>query len=427
MPSVYNLKIKATLDTSQVQQQLNKLKVPGSGGGGGGTIRGNADANKEIVNAAKAINLGKIAAGFNLFSHELENLSKAMGGNGLVSKFADLASGANQAITAFRAFGAAGGVAITALNLFAAELNKANTWREGYRDRARYAGTELEKYERADKADAARREFRASTNLDFDIETLRKVIADKDAERRGMLEVEQKYSAAVAGESAATAWMEARFGKGWNSMKADELYGRRQNVEADLEDYRQRLQIALEVAEEWKSGAEKWKAELAELESQRNLFANRDHASRRDEIVENEDWNAAAEMLQAAQSTIAELRGRVEKGQTLSDKEMSSLEAAFKEEDFWTRVMPSAEDMMNGILGAMGLVGQSAEQKQEELELPSWLDGMDERTNDWFHSIGGSIGGENNIQNQEFQLMQEITRLVRNIDQTQTQMNSAIQ
>lgn len=414
MPSQYNLNIKARLDTTQVQQELKNLKLPGNGGGGGTSpgSGGAGRANKEIVDAARAVNLGKIASGFNLFSRELENLSKAMGGNGLVSKFADLASGANEAITAFRAFGVAGGVAVTALNLFAAELNRANAWREGYRNRARDAGTELEKYERADKEAAARREFRASTNLDFDIETLRKVIADKDAERRGMLEVEQKYSAAVAGESGATAWMEARFGRGWNSMKADELYGRRQNVEADLEDYRQRLQIALEVAEEWKAGAEKWKTELNELARQKEVFEGRDRQNRRDEIMSAEDWNSAAEIVQSAQATIAELRGRVDKGQTLTGDELSRLTTAFNDVDFWSSAF-SAGDLFKGALGALGLDSDMKESAQEEKELPSWLGEMAGNTDDWFHNIGGSLGGENSIQADNHRILKEIERLLR--------------
>jgi hypothetical protein len=60
-----------------------------------------------------------------------------------------------------------------------------------------------------------------------------------------------------------------------------------------------------------------------------------------------------------------------------------------------------------------GVLDQDATMKSQGKDLPDWLDGVEERTDDWFHSIGGSIGGEGNIQNDEYRVLQEIERLVR--------------
>ena len=119
MPSQYNLKIKATLDTSQVRQELQNLRLPGNGGGGGGGS-GGSGASAEIESAAKKVNLGALHRGLSRLSRSLEEHADRISGvqGKYIRSLADTLSYASNAISNIKAFGPAMGSLISAMQVY---------------------------------------------------------------------------------------------------------------------------------------------------------------------------------------------------------------------------------------------------------------------------------------------------------------------
>lgn len=508
MPSQYNLKIKATLDTSQVQQQLNRLKVPGSGGGGG-TIRGNADANSEIVNAARKINLGALASGFNLLSREMNKLSQTLGGDGLTKRIGDLAQSANGAIAAFRAFGAPGAaiyVAMEAINAWADSVMKSvDTYnqaaaviariggeRRDEKAQERYAGmSDKELTEARDRAKAALEDARNkeievanvakrmgeiangfalrgklsradelnarakgamsnAANRTSEAKSILSMIEAAMAKRKSEPEIDYTAEGAAALDkffdsirnwaemseseyndySAAAADAEDRL-RGFASM-IDEGITLTAEQQRRIEELTETYSTAKERMEQYERRREQLEAERARQEEMEKAERERESARYKEAINQQNKFFGNIEFDE-------QLGVYANQVGNLSDKQRASMErkrSGYEAENKQMRRDASLgievdlnkfQENMRRIADITNVLDQDQSAKSKGGDLPSWLDGMDQRTDDWFHNIGGSVGGENNIQNQEFQLMQELTRLVRNIDQTQTQMNSAIQ
>lgn len=120
MPSQYNLRIKATLDDSDVK---NKLKGLGSGGGGapapGG---GSAKPSQNVERAALAVNAAALARSLNILGREFDEISKNLGsGGGLakgISEFSRTMSNVTMLGRSLGGFGVALGLATEAVRLW---------------------------------------------------------------------------------------------------------------------------------------------------------------------------------------------------------------------------------------------------------------------------------------------------------------------
>lgn len=406
MPSQYNLNIKAKLDTSQVQQALKNLKLPGNGGGGGGPGGGgNGSANKEIEDAAKKVNLGALAGGFNRLTGTLNSLSSNMTGAGqkLIQTFSEVTSTTASAITNIRSFGPAVGTAITALELFAKAVGASTEQRRkgatGLADLAYQEGAEERAKNMAEaKAnisgyglDSARREL-----AKLEAET-----ADKRTERNEARdELRMALEHMAGGGKGAESWV--------RTARAN--YDTKQNALSFNEEVIDHLRAKIKELEE----AEERAAEEAERTSRafleqseatheagESLKANRAEELRQRGILESGDATAMGEELSRVNGVIAELEGLF----TLSKDQQAQLAEAYRQQDFWTNAI---KDVTPG-----PETPTDKEEEEKRKEIPSWLDGFEDRTNDFFHGIGGSLGGENSLQNDEYRVLQEMERLLR--------------
>ena len=507
MPSQYNLRIKATLDTSQVRQELQSLRLPGNGGGGGGGggSGGGAGggASAEIEKAAKTVNLRAISAGFRLFSRELENLSAAMGGNGLVSKIGDFAHATTEAITAFRAFGAAGAIAVTALNAFTSILQNFAQNRQVAKNLGTALGVESKEItSTTDKEDAR---HLASGDLG-ELQRARQTLLDQIAEQEtkvsylkylGEYAVQEQNAlsgniATAAGESL---WG-AVTGNKTSREKSEQATADISAAKDALAGMKRRLEALDNAIAEVTSATEKnARAEQEAADAAARLSQERQAtltqqtadiiANRKGELalradVENQDVDALQSRLQevtrnietlenmgplseglqrflqqsysmqdnltsvlndkaASHASAIEYQNRyfgnlafnkqlgvyAEQAGSLTDKQRESMErrrAQLEKENAELRKRAEAgeeidltkfQENARRIDSIAGVLDQDATMKSQGKDLPDWLDGVEERTDDWFHSIGGSIGGEGNIQNDEYRVLQEIERLVR--------------
>lgn len=189
MPSVYNLKIKASLDTSQVQQQLNKLKVPGSGGGGarGGTL----GASKNIESAAMTVNFAALSRVINTLGNDFADISNNLGNSGLARSISETTKSLSDAMMAYRMMGRFGAALVTATEIlkgWSAEVKNAKNWQ--------HEGKEtVEEVDRRREREAYFEEYRQMSDPDRNARRreLTTYLSESDAEIRDLgLELSQK-------------------------------------------------------------------------------------------------------------------------------------------------------------------------------------------------------------------------------------------
>lgn len=445
----YPLRIKASIDTSQVERQLKNIKHAPSLSGGG--EKGQAQANKEITAAAQKINLGALASGFNRVGRQLEGFADKIGGvqGDFLKGFSSLSSTVGSITRNFQQFGGPLGSLVTALQIYAEataivaeKQQKAAAAMMEISEIRLGRSTENVEKQRTDRIKNASveelQESLASANARVEGATRRR---DK-AEEEVILAQETLHGNSVAVGARAGAWMRRNLpltetlGIGDELANSENLLDsakkERESAEADLQEqirirdqYAEALARATEARQQEADQTAKQNAEQAAKNAQRqdtlatqteNIIAARSGELSLRKDVESGDIGALQSRFESVQQNIATL----ENMGPLSEGLQSLLKESYSMQDYLTGVL---DDLAPDRTGE---TEEKEEEEKEEKELPSWLDGMDARTDDWFHSIGGSVGGEN-IQNQELQLMQEMTRLVRSIDQTQTQMNRAIQ
>ena len=408
MPSQYNLNIKAKLDTSQVQQALKNLKLPGNGGGGGGPGGGgNGSANKEITDAARKVNLGALAAGFNRLTGTLNTLSASMTGEGqrIIQTFSEVTSTTSSAIQNVRSFGMVAGTAVTALELFSRVLaERANDMRIGAR--ARETARSISDSEISSNPQAEVRKHIESGNLDEirDVVAVLRTRLKENEENVDRAKSSLEYKSQAQDDQGTLGWIGENAGKflGLAPEGYQTLAQQTQNAQEDYD------KATLANAENSKAAADATTAREAEEEAAKNaqrqatLATQTENiiAARRGELslrkdVENGDIGALQSRLESVQQNIATL----ESMGPLSENLQSLLQQSYSMQDYLTGTIDS-------------LKKEDSEKKEEKKDLPSWLDGFEDRTNDFFHSIGGSLG-ENTLQNDEYRVLQEIERLVR--------------
>lgn len=424
MPSQYNLKLRATLDTTQVQQALKNLKLPGNGGGGGGPGGGGAgQANKEITDAARKVNLGALASGFNRLTGTLNTLSASMTGEGqrIIQTFSEVTSTTSSAIQNVRSFGMVAGTAVTALELFSRVLaERANDMRIGAR--ARETARSISDSEISSNPQAEVRKHIESGNLDEIrnvVATLRTRLKENEA-NVDRAKSSMDYKSQAQADQGTLGWIGENAGKflglapeGYQTLvqqtkNAQEDYDKATAELADTRSLLAEAERALANAENSKAAADATAAREAEEEAAKNaqrqetLAAQTENiiAARRGELslrkdVENGDIGALQSRLESVQQNIATL----ESMGPLSENLQSLLQQSYSMQDYLTGTIDSLKE-------------KDSETKEEKKDLPSWLDGFEDRTNDFFHSIGGSLG-ENTLQNDEYRVLQEIERLVR--------------
>lgn len=486
----YPLRIKATLDTSQVQQQLNNLKVPGSGGAGGG-------ASAEIEKAAKTVNLRALASGFNLLSREMNKLSQTLGGDGLTKRIGDLAQSANGAITAFKAFGAPGAaiyVAMEAINAWADSVMKSvDTYNQAAAVIARIAGERRvekaqERYagmsdkELTEARDRAKAALEDAKNKEIEVANVAKRMGEiaNGLALRGKLSRADELNAEARSSlsTAATKTADARStlavidaelskrkgdvipevdytGQGmdalqkffdsirnWAEMSEDEY----NEIAASAADAESKLRRFAEIIEGGFSITEAQQRQIEELtevyktakdrmdQYERRRAQLEEERARREEM-EQEQQKRSEALHDASMAGQRRFFDRIDfdnqlgvyAGQagSLTDRQRESMErrrAQLEKENAELRQRSEAgeeidltkfQENMRRIDNIAGVLDQDAAMKSQGKGIPSWLDGVEERTNDWFHSIGGSVGGENSLQNDEYRVLQEIERLVR--------------
>ena len=424
MPSQYNLNIKAKLDTSQVQQALKNLKLPGNGGGGGGPGGGgNGSANKEITDAARKVNLGALAAGFNRLTGTLNTLSASMTGEGqrIIQTFSEVTSTTSSAIQNVRSFGMVAGTAVTALELFSRVLaERANDMRIGAR--ARETARSISDSEISSNPQAEVRKHIESGNLDEirDVVAVLRTRLKENEENVDRAKSSLEYKSQAQDDQGTLGWIGENAGKflglapeGYQTLaqqtqNAQEDYDKATAELANTRSLLAEAEKALANAENSKAAADATTAREAEEEAAKNaqrqatLATQTENiiAARRGELslrkdVENGDIGALQSRLESVQQNIATL----ESMGPLSENLQSLLQQSYSMQDYLTGTIDS-------------LKKEDSEKKEEKKDLPSWLDGFEDRTNDFFHSIGGSLG-ENTLQNDEYRVLQEIERLVR--------------
>jgi len=432
MPSQYNLNIKAKLDTSQVQQALKNLKLPGNGGGGGGPGGGGAgQANKEITDAARKVNLGALASGFNRLTGTLNTLSASMTGEGqrIIQTFSEVTSTTSSAIQNVRSFGMVAGTAVTALELFSRVLaERANDMRIGAR--ARETARSISDSEITSNPQAEVRKHIESGNLDEIrnvVATLRTRLKENEA-NVDRAKSSMDYKSQAQADQGTLGWIGENAGKflglapeGYQTLvqqtkNAQEDYDKATAELANTRSLLAEAERALANAENSKAAADATAAREAEeaaareaeeaaknAQRQETLATQTENiiAARRGELslrkdVENGDIGALQSRLESVQQNIATL----ESMGPLSENLQSLLQQSYSMQDYLTGTIDSLKE-------------KDSETKEEKKDLPSWLDGFEDRTNDFFHGIGGSLGGENSLQNDEYRVLQEMERLLR--------------
>lgn len=499
MPSQYNLKIKATLDTSQVQQELNKLKVPGGAGGGSPAPGGGGagGANQEIINAAKKVNLGALAGGFNLLSREMNKLSQTLGGDGLTKRIGDLAQSANGAIAAFRAFGAPGAaiyVAMEAINAWAdsvmasvdtfnqaaAVIGRIGAERRTEKAQERYAGmSDKDLSEARDRAKAA---LEDAKNKEIEVARVAGRMGEiaNDLALRGQLgradELNAHAKDAMSDAANRTseaksilALIDAEFSKrkstaapdidytaqgsdaldkffdsirNWAEMSESEY----NDFSSAASDAEAKLRRFAEIIEGGFAITEEQKRQIEELTETYNVAKDRmsqyeQRRSRLEEERAREEAAAQAEKDREDARRTSAIAGQnkyfanldfdrqlgvyADQAGTLTDTQRANMErrrGTFEAENAELRRLAEAgqeidlgkfQENARKIADITNILDKDATAKDQGNTLPAWLDGIDDRTNDWIHNIGGNVAGENTIQNQEFQLMKEMERLLR--------------
>lgn len=442
MPSQYNLKIKATLDTSQVRQELQSLRLPGNGGGGGGGGGSGGGASAEIENAAKKVNLGALHRGLSRLSRSLEEHADRISGvqGKYIRSLADTLSYASNAISNIKAFGPAMGSLISAMQVY----TEATAMLSDKQKAAADAIMDISNHnldERTKNVDARRREeiktmsveelqsALANANSRVDAATRRRATAESEVN----MAAETVTANSQALGAGAGAWARKHIMLSETLGIGDELASSERlldSAKAEWQEADTQLQREIQIRDEYAAAlaraTEAQETEVAAQEEATETFlenaeaihnagetlkAERAEEVRIRGIAESGDMNAMMAEFNKVGETIARLEGQF----TLSEAEQGQLKQAYRMQDFWRetmeREMPDASDLFNGALGAMGLTKEG--KSKDKGGFPSWLDGVEERTDDWFHSIGGSIGGEGNIQNDEYRVLQEIERLVR--------------
>lgn len=422
----YPLRIKASIDTSQVERQLKNIKAPSLSGGGE-----KGQANKEIATAAQKINLGALAAGFNRLTGTLNTLSASMTGEGqrIIQTFSEVTSTTASAIQNVRSFGTVAGTAVTALELFTGVITDYVGGVQAAA-RARIKARSISDSEISSTSQAEARKHIESGNID----ELRDLVANLRTRLRENKENVDRAKSSMEYTSQARADLgffnrvgeEAgkRLGvapEGYQTLDqrvkdAEEDYDKATAELADTRSLLAQAERALADAENSKAAADATAAREAEeaaaqaaeeaaknAQIQETLAAQTENiiAARRGELslrkdVENGDMGALQSRLESVQQNIATL----ESMGPLSENLQSLLQQSYSMQDYLTGTIDSLKE-------------KKQEKEKEEKELPSWLDGFEDRTNDWFHGIGGSLGGENSLQNDEYRVLQEIERLVR--------------
>lgn len=422
----YPLRIKASIDTSQVERQLKNIKAPSLSGGGE-----KGQANKEIATAAQKINLGALAAGFNRLTGTLNTLSASMTGEGqrIIQTFSEVTSTTASAIQNVRSFGTVAGTAVTALELFTGVITDYVGGVQAAA-RARIKARSISDSEISSTSQAEARKHIESGNID----ELRDLVANLRTRLRENKENVDRAKSSMEYTSQARADLgffnrvgeEAgkRLGvapEGYQTLDqrvkdAEEDYDKATAELADTRSLLAQAERALADAENSKAAADATAAREAEeaaaqaaeeaaknAQIQETLAAQTENiiAARRGELslrkdVENGDIGALQSRLESVQQNIATL----ESMGPLSENLQSLLQQSYSMQDYLTGTIDSLKE-------------KKQEKEKEEKELPSWLDGFEDRTNDWFHGIGGSLGGENSLQNDEYRVLQEIERLVR--------------
>lgn len=422
----YPLRIKASIDTSQVERQLKNIKAPSLSGGGE-----KGQANKEIATAAQKINLGALAAGFNRLTGTLNTLSASMTGEGqrIIQTFSEVTSTTASAIQNVRSFGTVAGTAVTALELFTGVITDYVGGVQAAA-RARIKARSISDSEISSTSQAEARKHIESGNID----ELRDLVANLRTRLRENKENVDRAKSSMEYTSQARADLgffnrvgeEAgrRLGvapEGYQTLDqrvkdAEEDYDKATAELADTRSLLAQAERALADAENSKAAADATAAREAEeaaaqaaeeaaknAQIQETLAAQTENiiAARRGELslrkdVENGDMGALQSRLESVQQNIATL----ESMGPLSENLQSLLQQSYSMQDYLTGTIDNLKE-------------KKQEKEKEEKELPSWLDGFEDRTNDWFHGIGGSLGGENSLQNDEYRVLQEIERLVR--------------
>lgn len=425
MPSQYNLNIKAKLDTSQVQQALKNLKLPGNGGGGGGPGGGgNGSANKEIVDAAKKVNLGALVTGFNRLTGTLNTLSASMTGEGqkIIQTFSEVTSTTSATIQNVRSFGMVAGTAVTALELFSRVITE-RAKDMGIAARARETARGTSASELSSNPQAEVRRHIESGNLD----EIRNLVATlrtrlrKNEENVDRAKSSLEYKSQAQADQGTLGWIGETAGnflglapEGYQTLAqqtqdAQEDFNKATAELAGTRSLLAEAERALANAENGKAAADATTAREAEEEAAKNaqrqetLATQTENiiAARRGELslrkdVENGDIGALQSRLESVQQNIATL----ESMGPLSENLQSLLQQSYSMQDYLTGTIDS-------------LKKEDSEKQEEKKDLPSWLDGFEDRTNDFFHGIGGSLGGENSLQNDEYRVLQEMERLLR--------------
>lgn len=125
MPSQYNLKIKATLDDSDVK---NKLKGLGAGGGGAPAPGGGSGTSRNVERAALAVNAAALARSLNILGREFDEIGKNLGNANLakgISEFSRTMSNVTMLGRSLGGFGVALGLATTAVKLWSETVGRA--------------------------------------------------------------------------------------------------------------------------------------------------------------------------------------------------------------------------------------------------------------------------------------------------------------
>lgn len=421
----YPLRIKASIDTSQVERQLKNIKAPSLSGGGE-----KGQANKEIATAAQKINLGALAAGFNRLTGTLNTLSASMTGEGqrIIQTFSEVTSTTASAIHNVRSFGTVAGTAVTALELFTRVIT-------GYvggvqaAAGARAKARSISDSEISSTSQAEARKHIESGNIDEirdAVATLRTRLRENEA-NVDRAKSSMDYTSQERADLGFFNWIGEQAGKrlglapeGYQTKDqqvkdAQEDYDKATAELADTRSLLAQAERALANAENSKAAADATAAREAEqtaareaeeaaknAQRQETLATQTENiiAARRGELslrkdVESGDMGALQSRLESVQQNIATL----ESMGPLSENLQSLLQQSYSMQDYLT--------------GTIDSLKEKQEKEKEEKELPSWLDGFEDRTNDWFHGIGGSLGGENSLQNDEYRVLQEIERLVR--------------
>lgn len=125
MPSVYDLKIRARLDDSDVK---NKLKGLGAGGGGAPAPGGGSGTSRNVERAALAVNAAALARSLNILGREFDEIGKNLGNANLakgISEFSRTMSNVTMLGRSLGGFGVALGLATTAVKLWSETVGRA--------------------------------------------------------------------------------------------------------------------------------------------------------------------------------------------------------------------------------------------------------------------------------------------------------------